>query len=90
MHHIGGGHKTKNCGLKRSFCLSMGHKKNKRWKKNGKGPSMFANFLEVLVNKKEATLAKLNILCGIKHNVFMVLGCPRGGYLYMHQHLEQG
>jgi hypothetical protein len=48
---------------------------------------MFANFLEVLVNKKEATLAKLNILCEIKHNVFMVLGCPRGGYLYMHQHL---
>jgi hypothetical protein len=26
----------------------------------------------VLVNEKEATLAKLNILCGVKHNVFGV------------------
>jgi hypothetical protein len=46
--------------------------------------------LEVLVNEEEATLAELNILCGVKHNVFMVSRCPRGRYLYMHQHLEEG
>jgi hypothetical protein len=50
----------------------MGHKKNRHWKKNGKGPSASANFLEVLVNDEETTsvLIELNRLCGVKHNVF--------------------
>ncbi len=68
----GGGHKTNNCILKCSFCLSMGHTKNRHWKKNGKGPSAFANFLEMLVNDEEITcvLIELNQLCGVKHNFF--------------------
>ncbi len=68
----------------------MGHTKDKCWKKNVKGPSTFANFLEVLVNEEKAMLVELNILCGVKHNVFVVSRCPRGGYLYMHQNLEEG
>jgi hypothetical protein len=47
----------------------MGHTKYRCWKKNGKGPSASANFLEVLVKDEEATLIELNRLCGIKHNV---------------------
>jgi hypothetical protein len=38
----------------------MGHVKNMCWKKNGEGPSTFANFLEVLVNDEEVTLTELN------------------------------
>ncbi len=66
----GGGHKTNNCGLKFFFCSGMGHTKNRRWKKNGKGPFASTNFLKALVNDEEATLTKLNQLCGVKHNVF--------------------
>jgi len=73
----GGGHKTKNCGLKHYFCSSMGHTKNKCWRKNDKGPSAFTKFFEVLVNDEEATLAKLNCLCGIKHNVFYGIRMPK-------------
>jgi hypothetical protein len=40
------------------------------WKKNEKGVATFVNYLEVLVNDGEATLAKLNRLCGITNNIF--------------------
>lgn len=55
----------------------MGHTKNKCWRKNDKGPSAFTKFFEVLVNDEEATLAKLNCLCGIKHNVFYGIRMPK-------------
>jgi hypothetical protein len=48
----------------------MGHTKDRCWKKNGKSPSTSANFLEIMVDDGEATLAKLNYLCGTKHNIF--------------------
>ncbi len=54
----GVGHKTDNCSLKCSFCLGMGHTKKKYWKKNGRGPYVSVNFLEV--NDEEATLTELN------------------------------
>jgi len=50
----------KYCSLKCFLCLGMGHTKDKCWKKNGKGPSTFANFLKVLVNDEEATSIELN------------------------------
>jgi hypothetical protein len=36
----------------------MGHTKKKYWKKNGRGPYVSVNFLEV--NDEEATLTELN------------------------------
>jgi hypothetical protein len=47
------------------------------WRKNGEGPSTFANFLEVFVNDEKFKLAKLNYLCGIKHNVFFGVRMPK-------------
>jgi hypothetical protein len=73
----GEGHKIKNYGLKLSFCLGMGHTKDKCWEKNGEGPSTFMNFLEVLVNDEEAALTKLNWLCGVKHNDFSNIQMPK-------------
>jgi hypothetical protein len=55
----------------------MGHAENMCWRKNGEGPSTFANFLEVFVNDEKVTLAKLNYLCGIKHNVFFGVRMPK-------------
>ncbi len=55
----------------------MGHTKDRCWKKNGKGPSISANFVKVLVNDEEATLTKLNQQCGIKHNVFSRVRMPK-------------
>ncbi len=56
----GGGHKTYNCGLKCSFCLGMGHTKDRCSKKNGKGPPACANFLKMLMNDEKALLTELN------------------------------
>jgi len=55
----------------------MGHIEDRFWKKNGKGPFASTNFLELLVNDEEATLTKLNWLCGVKHNVFSKVKIPK-------------
>jgi hypothetical protein len=59
-------HRTENCGIKCFFCSGLGHSEDRCWKKpkDGKSHSGAANFLEVLVNDKEATLQQLNKLCG--------------------------
>jgi hypothetical protein len=36
-----------------------------------------ANYLEVLVDENEATLAELNRLCGVKNNIFFGTIIPR-------------
>jgi hypothetical protein len=45
-------HKTKNCGVKCSFCACLGHFEDRYWKKpkDGKSHSRAINFLEVLLN----------------------------------------
>jgi len=65
-----GGHKTKICGLKCSYCFGLKHTKECHWKKNGKGLAISTSHLEVLINDEEATLVKLNWLCGVKNNIF--------------------
>jgi hypothetical protein len=55
----------------------MGHTKDRCWKKNGKDPSTCANFLNMLINYKEATLTNSNQLSGIKHNVFSKIKMPK-------------
>ncbi len=85
----GGGHQTNNCGIKCFLYSNMGHTKNRCWKKNDKGPSTSANFLEVLINDEEATLTELNRLCGIKHNFFWELECQNARCMYKHPHLDQ-
>jgi hypothetical protein len=52
-----GGHKTDNCGLKCSLFLGLRHTEERCWKKFAKGLLATTNFLEVLVNDEEATLA---------------------------------
>jgi hypothetical protein len=54
------GHKMGNCGPKCSYCLGLSHIKECCWKKNGKGPLATTNYLKVLINDEEATLAELN------------------------------
>jgi hypothetical protein len=51
-------HRTKNCGIKCSFCSGLGHSEDKCWKKpkDGRVHSRVANFVEVLLNDEEATL----------------------------------
>jgi hypothetical protein len=51
-------HRTKNCGIKCSFCSGLGHSYDKCWKKPKDGKSHFraTNFLEVLLNDEEATM----------------------------------
>ncbi len=58
-------HKTKNCGVKCSFCAGLGHSEDRCWKKlkDGKSHSRATNFLEVLLNDEEATIQQLNKLC---------------------------
>jgi hypothetical protein len=58
------GHKTDNYGLKCSFCFGLGHTKYRCWKKSTNGLFTTTNFLEVLVDDEEATLLKLNHICG--------------------------
>ncbi len=66
-----GGHKIENYGLKCSYYFGLGHTKEHCWKKNGKGLATSTNVLEVLINDVEATLIKLNRLCGMKNNIFL-------------------
>ncbi len=73
----GGGHKIDNCGLKCSFCLGLGHTEERCWKKTTKGLLATTNFLEVLVDDEEATLAKLNHVCGDDQHVFSRVRIPK-------------
>ncbi len=58
-------HRTKNCGVKCSFCAGLGHSEDRCWKKpkDGRTHSGATNFVEVLLNDEEATLQQLNKLC---------------------------
>jgi predicted aspartyl protease len=71
-------HRTKNCGVKCSFCSGLGHSEDKCWRKSkdGKSHSGAANFLEMLLNDEAATLQQLNELCG-DENVFSYTRIPR-------------
>jgi hypothetical protein len=71
-------HRTKNCGIKCTFCAGLGHSENRCWKKPKEGKSHFgaANFVEVLLNEEEATLQQLNRLCG-NEKVFSYTRVPR-------------
>ncbi len=70
-------HKTKNCGVKCSFCACLGHFEDRYWKKpkDGKSHSRATNFLEVLLNDEEATIQQLNKLCG-NENLFSYTQVP--------------
>jgi hypothetical protein len=71
-------HRTKNCGVKCTFCTGLGHSKDRCWKKpkDGKSHSGAANFLEVLLNDEAATLQQLDRLCG-NENLFSHTRVPR-------------
>jgi len=71
-------HRTENCGMKCSFCSSLGHSEDKCWKKrkDGKVYPGSANFLEVLLNDEEVTIQQLNKLCG-NENIFSHTRAPR-------------
>jgi hypothetical protein len=53
------------------FCLGLGHAEERCWKKSTKGLPTTTNFMEVLVNDEEATLAKLNHVCGKEQHIFI-------------------
>jgi hypothetical protein len=74
-------HRTKNCGIKCSFYLVLGHSKDMCWKKpkDGKSHSRTANFLEVLLNDEKATIQQFNKLCGNDNLFFFTLECLGGG-----------
>jgi hypothetical protein len=63
--------RTQNFGIKCTFCSSLGHSKDRCWKKPKDGKPHFgvANFLEVLLNDEEATMQQLNKLYG-SENLF--------------------
>jgi hypothetical protein len=66
----GGGHRAENYGIRCSFCNGLGHSEDHCWKKKNIKPSnCTANYLEVLVNDEEATLTKLNKICGVNHHL---------------------
>ncbi len=71
-------HRTENCGIKCTFCTSLGHSEDRCWKKpkDGKSHSGAANFLEVLLNDEAANLQQLNKLCG-NENLFSHTRVPR-------------
>jgi hypothetical protein len=71
-------HRTKNCGIKCSFCSGLGHSEDRCWKKpkDGKSHLGATNFLEVLLNDEEATMRQLNKLCG-NENIFSYTRVPR-------------
>jgi hypothetical protein len=73
----GGGHKTDNCGLKCSFCFRLVHMEERCWKKTTKGLLAITNFLEVLVNDEETTLAELNHVCGNDQHVLLGVRIPK-------------
>jgi len=51
--------------------------KDRCWKKSAKGLSATTNFLEVLVDNEEATLLKLNHICGGDQHVFSKVRNPK-------------
>ncbi len=71
-------HRTKNCGIKCTFCRGLGHSEDRCWKKpkDRKSHSGAANFLEVLLNDEAATLQQLNKLCG-SENLFSHMRVPK-------------
>jgi len=71
-------HRTKNCGIKCTFCTGLGHSEDKCWKKpkDGKSASGAANFLEVLLDNGAAIEQQLNKLCG-NENLFSYTRVPR-------------
>jgi len=64
-------HRTKNCGIKCTFCIGLGHSEDRCWKKpkDGKSHSGAANFLEVLLTDEAVTMQQLNKLYG-NENLF--------------------
>jgi hypothetical protein len=78
----GGGHKTKNCGIRCSFCNGLGHSKDCCWKKKDIIPfDSIANYLKVLVNDEVPTLIKLNMICGANHHLSSRNKIPKGRLL---------
>jgi hypothetical protein len=71
-------HRTKNCGIKCTFCAGLGHSEDKCWKKpkDGKSTAGAANFLEVLLDDGAAIEQQLNELCG-NENLFSYTRMPR-------------
>jgi hypothetical protein len=71
-------HRTKNCGIKCTFCSGLGHSEDICWKKpkDGKSQSGATNFLEVMLNDEAATEQQLNKLCG-NENLFSYTRVPR-------------
>ncbi len=71
-------HRTKNCGMKCSFCAGLRHSEDRCWKKSkdGKVHPGSTNFLEVLLNDEEVTLHQLNKLCG-NENLLSYTWVPR-------------
>ncbi len=71
-------HRTKNCGIKCTFCTRLGHSKDKCWKKpkDGRSTAGAANFLEVLLDDGAMTEQQLNKLCG-NENLFSYTRVPR-------------
>jgi len=71
-------HRTENCGVKCSFCSGLGHSEDRCWKKSkdGRSNSGAANFLEVLLDDKAATIQQLDKFCENK-NVFSYTRIPR-------------
>ncbi len=71
-------HRTENCGVKCFFGSGFGHSEDRCWRKSKDAKSHFgtANFLEVLLNDKAATLQQLNELCG-NENVFSHVRVPK-------------
>ncbi len=71
-------HRTKNYGVKCSFCVGLGHSEDRCWKKpkDGGSHSGATNFVEVLLNDEEAALQQLNRLCG-NEKVFSYIRVPR-------------
>jgi hypothetical protein len=66
----GGGYRAKNCGIRCSFYNGLRHSKDCCWKKKDtKYSNSTTNYLEVLVNDEEATLIKLNRICGANHHL---------------------
>jgi len=71
-------HRTKNCGIKCTFCTRLGHSEDKCWKKpkDGKSTARATNFLEVLLDDGAATEQQLNKMCG-NENLFSYTRVPR-------------
>jgi hypothetical protein len=70
-------HRIENYGIKCSFCSSLGHSKDRCWKKpkDGKSHSRVTNFLKVSLNDNEATMQQLNKLCE-NENIFFYTRVP--------------